>query len=679
MAETYTAQDKAFLKALKDKGVSPQDAFTRLKTVKQKTQGPSNPTSSNSPAVAALPKEDYGILQPLRDATAGWRKDLDAKPASELIKEYPAIKPLADIATSPIGKEVARMSGSAIMGAGEGLANSAAAIYDVVDPFKKTFEQMKLSMPDKAAEIDEAYQKISGGKILRDLSQNLSGQTNQAVTESTGIDKDSISGNIGGATGKLASMIPGFAAAKGVGQAVGGALGFGAESAIGTQSYIGAEEGRLATPVELGVGVATDWALGKVLNKLFKTKGTASQADAVSDAIKTGISEKDAYLIADLDDKGQKLLKDYLGAGVDKLQDRSAGGVYDFASQDIGKFMDDANVYKNQIGKQLGEAKTALGNVDVPTDNITRKIDDIMERFNVKMVDKKLNFKSSELSNPQVQSLIDRLFKYRKTLAPVNARDLEAVTGQIDEAIGTLSGAAPKKTPSYKALKDLKTAINQTLSEADPAFGELNKQYAKVAEQINLIENVAKEKVGNTKQFNPSQLIRRSTSNLGNKYQKAIESISELGELMGKPAPEDIALRANLAELAERITQTKNATSLGGIMGSTGEQIADKAKGAIVKAGSKLPVIGGMIDAGAELLNKPSPQIEKNVARIIDFLDNNSAKSIIDTAKLSKAGEKSLEETLKEFIKDTKDRTLSKETLGGALKFLLKAGLINSV
>ena len=638
-----------------------------------------NPYGLDTTPLQPKEQENFGILQPLRDATRGLREGLENQSATDFIKERPQLEGVADIATSPIGKEIARAGGSSIMGAAEGMANSAAAIYDVIDPFKKTFEEMKKAMPDKAAEIDEAFQKISGGKILRDVSGNLSGQVDNTIEESTGIDKESISGNVGGALGKAASMIPGFVAAKGVGQGIGGALGFGAESAIGTQAYVGAEESRLARPEELAIGIATDWAASKILGKLLKADTPTTKIDAVEDAVKKGIAERDAYMIADLDDTGQRLLKEYLDAGVDKLQNRAAGGVYDVASKDIGDFMTTANNYKKTLGQQLGTAKLNLADIEVPVDKVTEKIDDLIGKYNIKSDAGKLVFGDSEISNSGVQGIMNRLYNLRETANPVNARDLEALTGQIDEVIGTLTGSAPKKTPSYRALTDIKTAINQSIGEVDPSFAELNTQFAKVAEKINLIENVAKEKIGTSKQFNPSQLIRRSTSNLGNKYKEAISAMDELGALIGKDAPQNIAQRANLAELAERITQTKNATSLGGIVGSTGEQLANQAKGAVVRAGGKLPVVGGLVEAGAELMNSPKPVIEKNVARIIDFLDNNPAKVLIEAGKLSDAGEKGMETAIKSFLKDTKKQAMSPEALGGAVKFMIKAGLIKSL
>lgn len=627
---------------------------------------------------------------PLTQLGNAYRKNIadpiaDALDSPALQPYAEGLKPLAAIADNPISKEIARAGASSVMGFGEGVLNQASALSGAINPLPAFLGKMKEFMPDKAGEIDNM---INTPDIFKQLSGALSGAVDKVSTEATGISKDSVSGNLGGILGKVGSIIPGIVAGKQVSGAVGSMI---PESLAGTQAVVGAEEGRIATPWEFGAGLLGDKLVGGALNKIFKAKmppslpvgstaddvarAVATQKDeAVKYAMNQGLSESDANLVTQLTPNQDKLLVDLLDAGAKKQASRTAPDVFEVAAKEVDDFMKTAKKEISTVGKDLSKRKTELADLAIPKEQID--LAPVFQKYNVKVTPDGLNFGNSEIKGSQAAKIIEDLYSDMNNPSSFDfvVRDLEGKTGQIDTAtkfMKTQGGGAP-----VRAMGDLKTILNNAIGESDDVFKQLNTKYAELIQPYNQVKNAGSVRLDTGKvAFNPKQLIRRSASNVDVKSTEALKELEVLAGKLGVSAPQDLAMRGHLAELAERITGTKAPTSLGGIMESTGDRLTQKAGQEILK---KTPVVGEMANAVYEAMKGKKPTIQADIAKVVKLLESKTPKAILVPSQLVKPAEEALVSSLKGLLKDAKKNLISPEVLNQTLKTLVKAGIVKS-
>jgi len=590
---------------------------------------PAGVTAISTPQPQATNENNYGLLQPLRAATAGIRQDLNNQSSDQFLKNNPELLPVANIANSQFGKNIARMGGSAIQGITEGIGNQLGTAQKVVE--SPLISELKKILPDKASQIDQLFKNQN----LATQGKNLANSLEPNIQATSGQNQQSSAAWWGGGLGKIVSQVPAFASTGGAGELVGGGeMGKLLDSTIQANIVSGSNEGRPANAVEVagmyGVNKALDW-LGGLFSKIETTKPSPTPTEVASDTVptespqqtvvtkimkKAGVNEYDAYLLNSIknNQEAKNNLQDYLRAGFEKVQNRSKLGPYETAAKPIQSFMSEANAKISDLGIELRKAKNSLNLVQVSPAPLRAPVQDLIKKYNVHFVDGLPDFANSEIKGTAAEKKLTKLWKIIKAGKDVNGRDLEAITGQIDQKLGTLVGTAPKKTPNFSALSTLKTGINQAIGEADKNFGEINTKIAKALTLKQQIEKVASEKIGKNTVFNPAMLLRRDLGNLGNKYSEAIKSISDLGNLLKIDSPKNLDLNAHLSSMAEKITIQK-ANSIAGLMESTGRKVVKQ----IV---SKIPVINTATGIAETLQNQNKPIIEKSVKQIIDYLSN---------------------------------------------------------
>lgn len=242
----YTEQDKKFLKILKDQGVSPTEAFARLAKVK----GGGQQTSKAQPQTQEPDYFGKSVIDFLGNTAKG----------------------------------ISNAGANAAATVGEGIGNVAGVAGQVgsfLDPIANAGRVVKTVTGNEGVfsgykspveQIGSAAQ--SGLKQAADI-------TRESSAKSLGMDKDNGWATTGNILGTVANVIGGAALGAEAGTAAGGAIGKGVASQIGGKAaavapkvaqFVGNSvggteavntvlEGKLASPEQLGAGLAIDTAL----------------------------------------------------------------------------------------------------------------------------------------------------------------------------------------------------------------------------------------------------------------------------------------------------------------------------------------------------------------------------------------------------------------------------------
>lgn len=358
------------------------------------------------------------------------------------------------------------------------------------------------------------------------------------------------------------------------------------------------------------------------------TKAELNTKDIKPDLLRSNmVNERDANLLSNLDPKGRKIVNDYLDQGNYKLQNPSSGEtMFDTPGREVEEWLGKAEKVKQQLGQKVSTAKLGLSGTEVSTDPVMTTFLKELRRFNISQsIDDngmKLDYGDSDLANvTQAQNLFNDI--YKKLQSPtLDARDLESVTSQIDQASGLLKSAGYKPSVTNNAFSEIKSTINKTVGEQAPEFATANKDFAQFMEDYKTIDNAATVKLGNGQEvWSGAQLLRRLTGNAGAKYKAALESMQNLesnyGDDYGLLAPENLKLKADLANFVEKFTQTGQPGSLGG-----------QAQAAAENAVGKVPVVGQVLKtarAVADYMNPPEV-IKENISKL-KFIMNGSGDS----------------------------------------------------
>lgn len=287
-----------------------------------------------------------------------------------------------------------------------------------------------------------------------------------------------------------------------------------------------------------------------------------------------GINEEDAGFIANLPDEQKAQLIEYLNRGLDKLANKGGiqGSTFDIPGEEVKSFVQQLKSKKQELGKAVELSKQNLGGLRAPTDAVNTEFVHMLQKYNVTpYVDSTgklaLDFSESELSKMSAaQSMLNNI--YEKVQSPtMNARDMEALTGQMDQASGLLKTSGFKSTGINTSFNKIKSAINTTLSNIDSEFGSANQNYAQFIKDYKRISDATSTKVsGGEYVIDGKKLLRRLTGNDPAKYSEAIDAVQRLSDQYGIDMPTALRDKALMADFAEKYTGTVNPGSMAGVM-----------------------------------------------------------------------------------------------------------------
>jgi hypothetical protein len=388
----------------------------------------------------------------------------------------------------------------------------------------------------------------------------------------------------------------------------------------------------MALNTMLGAGV--QGGLSFLLGRLTKSKEPIAPADALKDkALRNGVKEQYANALSPLDDGQKRVAIDYLEAGLQKLDDpiRTPNNyVFKYASKESGvdDFLLNMEDLRSTLGKQVGATKQGLKSVNLNPAPIKKEANSIFRTLNAKIRKNGVDFSTSDIANNQsaINQLDDIYTKISKKT--INARDLEAVTSQIDQTTGLLKASGVKSgDPAIEALKQIKKVINKTIGEADQGFGAANQRFAQFIKDYNKVKNAAKVVQGNGQvTYDGAQILRRYEGNAPAKYQEAIDAMNRLAKEYGLTAPKNIPERAFLADLAEKFTGTSQPQSLKGSIEGAMDAVPGKI-GTITK---------GIKSAKQYFTGKGLEPLRDQTKSLIDLLEGSlsKGKTAIPKAKM---------------------------------------------
>lgn len=577
------------------------------------------PQSSGTPSTNTG-DGDYGIFQPLRDLTKGFREQLEATPASALTKDNPALQQLYNVASSPAGQFIANTGEKAAGETGKFLLNQGAALTDTaLKPFHDVLDKLKTVMPDQASTIDTLKTNLLSKLANESPNAAQKGIAETAPNEAGDSASTSIGKTLGGAANLAIGTGESMAATEGA-----GALGLGEKAAnivgdvAGAHAFVSGNEGRAANPLEVGTSVATGVVMRGLFNKLFGGGKAKVPEDLTLDkAMKAGLSEPDAQLLASASPEEKDAAKQYFKAGLDKFKDRSAPGAFKAASTELDDFYKAASDKVDELGQKVGQLKPTLTDKMASTQPLADALNKLDTKYNIGY---SVDEGARDWGDIEGASATQKMYEKFVNLTQqpqVDARDLESLTSQIDRKIGVYANKGlTSGDPAMRALGDLKTALNEAIGQVSPEFADANQAFASAKGDLQTLKAAGDVKVGKDYIFNPEQIMRRSVSNNGAKASEALNTVQDLAEKLGIDAPQNLKVKANLADLAERLTGTRQTTSLGGITEKITDQTTKFAKKMAAKA-----VPGGEFAMGLqELVSGPKPVIESNTNKIIELI-----------------------------------------------------------
>lgn len=384
--------------------------------------------------------------------------------------------------------------------------------------------------------------------------------------------------------------------------------------------------------------------LAFTLGKLLSSKAPKSQeeisAALKNEALKNGVKENYANTLSTLNPEQKQIAMDYLDAGIEKLNNPvKAPSVFQKVGQEVDDFLVQAKDLLKNKGGQLGAAKQGMEAQKLPTEGIRTTLDDVFNKLNIKPTEKGLDFSLSPIKRSgDVTTQIQDIYNLVKEGGEMSAKDLEALTGQIDEMTGLLKSSGLSKSQASNTLTQIKSSINDTLSSASPEFGASNKDYAQLVKLVNQVKKAAEVPVGGGQaESNGAQILRRSLGNADTKYNAAIKAMDKIEELFGLPAPKDLTTKAHLADLAEKYTGTAQPQGFqGGI--EAGTQAIPGRVGSLIKTARDI-----------KQFIAPTPEIEQQALKLKSIIEKSMSPLTEGGHKLSSEGQKAIQGLLQLF------------------------------
>lgn len=354
---------------------------------------------------------------------------------------------------------------------------------------------------------------------------------------------------------------------------------------------------------------------GKVVNEA--EKGFEKSAKIAS---KLGFEEGDLSQIKNLPPELQSTAKSYLEAAKRKLASpRNESGAFAQAGKDLEAIIDRADEVLKSKGKEIGDLrKNSLGNKIIKSaseqKNAYQKF--LKEELNVKFKQKSMaselldaakgKGKSSgvdlDFSNSRIAGNSAAIKKFQDIFEllkkkNLNARDVEARTGQINELTGLLKESGFRGSEANTMLNKAKQIIDDAVGTVDADFKGKKIDFAGLAKELKRLKKAAKAGTGDLAISSGEQVLRRFLGNTGAKYEKAIQSAEKIAKKLGIKEGSMIREKAALADLIEHYTQSYNPQSLQGNLSKFGQNLLEKVPVVGKPASAAADVIGGAVRA----------------------------------------------------------------------------------
>lgn len=371
--------------------------------------------------------------------------------------------------------------------------------------------------------------------------------------------------------------------------------------------------------------------------------GPIDQKKFEGNLLKNGMPESYANRLGALSQENPghlKTFQDYLQTGLERsksINPEEVPRVLDIPGAEVEDFYKKAQEKLNQIGEDQDAAKENLAGKTIDTTPIQNKFQEVMKKLNIGLTDPdgntykpgeaipassnfsvaktSLDFSKSELKGggTALQQL-QGIWQDVQNNPQMDARDAEALTGQIDNITGQLKEAGFKTTRVNTVLGKLKTAINQSVGATDETFSKLNTQYAQLVDSIDPIKNAITSKLkGGDEVISGSKLFDNLLKSDPAKAKLAIDAMQQIEKDFKIEAPKDIGAKAVLADMAEKLTSSSQSRSVPGIMQAI----------RMVPGGRQLSrVIRGAQAVQGQFNPDSLRAIEKNVGTINDIINN---------------------------------------------------------
>jgi hypothetical protein len=228
-------------------------------------------------------------------------------------------------------------------------------------------------------------------------------------------------------------------------------------------------------------------------------------------------------------------------------------------------------------------ARANLENAVVKTSPLRKEIIKLMQKNRVSFVNGKPDFKNSVFKQ---DAGVKEMFSdaLRLTRQPrAKASDVEHITTLIDSKFNDLLSQGREIKGLDVAVKKVKSIVNKGVYGAGKAGKEFQKtdtNLAKILKPLGQLESAGTVQIGNKgKKFDAYQIINRSLTKASGKSDEAISSIKKIRKEFGLKGPKNLELKAELANIAERMSGTFKPGSLEGVGAQVGSAVADVTPG----------------------------------------------------------------------------------------------------
>lgn len=397
----------------------------------------------------------------------------------------------------------------------------------------------------------------------------------------------------------------------------------------------GLTEGALA-----GLVTGVTGFVGNKLNKAKEVKLAEAQNKAFEKAVEKakslGIDERDINYIKELPAAQQDDFIKLMEQAKQNATNYGAPDPFKAAGQGVEDFIPQAQDLLKEKGKNIGEMRKGLGDLSIKTaqdqKNALQKM--LREDLNAKILpDGTLDFSNSRIkANTAAQKQFQDIFDLLKQ-KNINARDLEARTGQINELTGLLKSSGFKSSEANTILNQSKGLIDEAVGTVAPDFKAAKSDFANLTKLLNQVKNSSKVTLGNGQvDYSGDQMLKRLLTNTPRKYQKGVDAIQQIAEQYGLQSPGDLNSKAILAQIA---TQATGAGQPRGIEKGLAGAVKGVAK-MVPGVGAGINFLEGVQSANElkDLLTGQSAKLKGDA--LVNMLKAAPKQAVVDAAKTAK-------------------------------------------
>ncbi len=507
-------------------------------------------------------------------------------------------------------------------------------IQNQMNPLGPVMGNMEQAAAGGLSSIGKGGQELVGG-----VQQAVQGQGEEGSKQSFQGLEDIVKGGLGTVFSPISgaiNSIPNDQIKQGI-QAIGNTPAW----ATSSVAKWGANAARTAAGMPPLSGDELEKLVGQPINlatQLWLTKEAPEKAGQLSDSIKAsmekpnlspaqimleraatkaGMAPADIATIRNLTPEQTPMAQDMLATALKKQNNPlGSSSVWEAPGKEIENFLSDAHGQLRTIGQNMEDAiNTDLKGKTVDAAPIHNAFQSILDKMNVSRDSKgNLDFTKSDIAaNPTAISGLKKINANLENSAttigslnetmngnPMDARGLVSINRMINDITGVSKKGGYNATALSASLSPLKEAVDQIATDNSPLYATAKAEYGPLKNSIDNIEAAGKYGTGKNAGISGQQILQRYLTTAGQKSGDAIQSIQDIADNYGIDAPKDLQIKAQLADLMERFSQTKPSRSLGGLMQQGGNQAIQTIvpKGVI---GQTLNAVGGKLkDIGTD-------------------------------------------------------------------------------